>query len=97
MLKVGHGIGKAHIRNLRGPGRISGHLPISHRDGLSETPPRSSHPKDGHAEQDETDFQNATSEGVRFHGFTLPLPTPRVLIVKIVGVIDLDDGGGVTV
>jgi hypothetical protein len=55
---------------------------ISHCERFTQTEPNTGHPDDGQTKHDDPDSEDAASNGVCFHGPTLALETPKVLIEK---------------
>jgi hypothetical protein len=73
MVSGSHYVSKARFWNLRAFGPQASGLSNSHCQSFAQTQPDSSHPNDRQTEQDNPDFQNTTSEGIRFHVPTLAL------------------------
>ena len=86
-----HCISKAHVRSLRASGLRGAVQSILHCQRFTQTEPNTGHPDDGQAEHDDPDLQDAASMGVCFHGPTLALDAPKVLIERNGFAIDGSD------
>ena len=62
-----------------------------HCQRFTHTEPNSGHPDDSQAKHDDPDSQDATSDGVCFHGSTLSLDALRMLIERNHAAIDGSD------
>jgi hypothetical protein len=87
----GHEIAKAQVGSLRGLGLGGVVLPESSGQRRAHPDIGYGQPNDGQTEHDGPDSEDAASTGVCFHGPTLAINAPKVLIERNQAVIDGSD------
>ena len=83
-----HQIAEAQAGSLRGLGLGGGVLPIPGCQRFTKPDLSYDQPDDSQTEHGDPDSEDAASEGVCFHGSTLALAAPKVLIERNYSAID---------